>query len=145
MDEYDKEVQLAVLVGEGEQVVVVVGLVLEGSVLSDVGCVVVMQNTHDSLYHLVNNTFTARLFHHNDVKLFLTIRTVLDELGIVAAATQTPPPTRIYFLTSHLVSVDPVRLPKLRILSPRIGFPPPSCCLAAQYSWILSPYFDKLH
>ena len=100
--------QLAVLVDEGEQVVVVVGLVLGGPVLPDVGSVVVMQVTHDSLDHLVNNTCTARLSHHDGVKLFLTVRTLLVELGIVAAAIQTPAPTRIDFLTSLLVSVDSV-------------------------------------
>ena len=120
----------------------VVGLVHGGSVLFVIGCAVNMQNNHGPLDYHTDNTFTARLFHHQDVKLLLTVRTVLDELGLVAVATQAPAPTRIYFLTSHLVSVDPVRLPKHRTLSSRIGFPPPPCGLAP---WILFQQFDKHH
>ena len=73
--------QFSVQVGGGELVVAVVGLVHEGSVLSVVGCAVNMQNNHGPLDHHVDNTFTARLFHHQDVKLLLTVSTVLDAVS----------------------------------------------------------------
>ena len=99
IDKYGKEVLLTIVVDGGVQVVVVVDLVLGDPVLPDVEDVVVMQVTHVSIDHLVYITYTARMSHHDSVKLYLTFRLLLIVLGAVPVAIRTPAPTRVDLLT----------------------------------------------